>query len=134
MRLKVSLPPLPARPPTVGAEVPAADIALSLCNCLASSSRRLMAIDRFGFGLLGGIHFVLQLREVAALIARHQADILLLERRQPILGRAQALFIVLDLGFEKLLRMFRALALAAQSLLDEGGQQRLDHTQARARG
>ena len=84
---------------------------------------------QIGLGLLGRIRFGLQLREIAALLARHEADIFLLERGQLVLGRAQALFVILDLRFEKLLRMFRTLALAAQGLLHEGGQQSLDHVQ-----
>jgi hypothetical protein len=45
MRLKVSDPPPPPRPPLAG-ELPAADITESLRNCFASSSRRLMATDK----------------------------------------------------------------------------------------
>src|SRR4030081_3267224 len=85
---------------------------------------------QIGLGLLGGVCFALQLREVAALLARHQADIPLLERSQAILGGAQALLIVLDLRLEKSLGVFRTLALAAQSLIHKGAQQLLDHPQA----
>ena len=71
-------------------------------------------------GFLFGVGLVLQLREIAALLARHQAEVFLLERRQLVLGDAQPLLVVLDLRLEKFLRFFRALALATQRLLDEG--------------
>src|SRR6202035_5416390 len=49
---------------------------------------------------------------------------------QTVLSGAQALLIILDLRLQKLLRVFRPLALASQGLLHEGGQEGLDHAQS----
>ncbi len=65
--------------------------------------------------------------EVIAAFVGHQADILLLEIGQPVLGVHQALFVELDLLGQELLGLRRVGAVLVQGVLHEVGQDDLHH-------
>ncbi len=78
---------------------------------------------------MDGVVLGLQLLEITRTVVGHQANIALLEVRQSVFRRPQALLVIRQLRLEELLRGSPAFQLPAERLFHEGIDQDLHHPQ-----